>query len=91
MTRLPERDRVTRFLASDFFNESSSPKPLKIALGTYIDFFSKIRGDIRKSGCTTGINDTDGKFATCINDTRGKKLVIVSARGVELRKNSKRP
>jgi hypothetical protein len=26
--------------------------------------FSKIRGDIRKSRCTTGINDTGGKFAT---------------------------
>jgi hypothetical protein len=28
------------------------------------DFFSKIRGDIRKSRCTTGIYDTNGKFAT---------------------------
>jgi hypothetical protein len=26
--------------------------------------FSKIRGDICKSRCTTGINDTSGKFAT---------------------------
>jgi hypothetical protein len=28
------------------------------------NFFSKIRGDIRKSSCTTVINDTGGKFAT---------------------------
>jgi hypothetical protein len=37
-----------------------------------ISIFSKIRGDIRKSRCTTGINDTDGKFATRINDLCGK-------------------
>jgi hypothetical protein len=34
--------------------------------------FAKIRGDIRKSRCTTGVNDTGGKFATGINDTGGK-------------------
>ena len=34
--------------------------------------FSKIRGDIRKSRCTTGINDTSGKFATGVNDIGGK-------------------
>ena len=32
----------------------------------------KIRGDIRKSRCTTGVNDTGGKFATGVNDTGGK-------------------
>jgi hypothetical protein len=32
----------------------------------------KIRGDNRKSRCTTGINDTGGNFATGINDTGGK-------------------
>jgi hypothetical protein len=26
-------------------------------------------GDIRKSRCTTGFKDTDGKFATSVNDT----------------------
>jgi hypothetical protein len=31
-----------------------------------------IRGDIRKSRCTTGINDTSGEFATCVYDTGGK-------------------
>jgi hypothetical protein len=35
--------------------------------------FSKIRGDIRNSMCTTGINDTGGKFATGVNDTGGKQ------------------
>ncbi len=34
--------------------------------------FSKIRGDIRKWTCTTGINENSGKFATGINDTGGK-------------------
>ncbi len=34
--------------------------------------FSKIRGDIRKSRCTTGINDTGGELATGVNDTGGQ-------------------
>ncbi len=38
-----------------FFNESSSPKPLKITLGSF-RFFSKIREDIRKSRCTTAVS-----------------------------------
>jgi hypothetical protein len=47
-------------VASGFFHESSSPRPLKITLGSF-RIFSKICGDIRKSRCTTGINDTGGK------------------------------
>jgi hypothetical protein len=79
------RDSVTRFFASGFFHESLSPKPLKITLGSF-QIFSKIHGDIRKSRCTTGVNDTGGKlppvsttpaanFATssaCVVDTGGK-------------------
>ena len=34
--------------------------------------FSKIRGDIRSSRLTTGINDTGGKFSTGVNNTGGK-------------------
>jgi hypothetical protein len=34
--------------------------------------FSKIRGDIRSSRCTTGVVDTDGKFAAGVVDTDGK-------------------
>jgi hypothetical protein len=64
-----------RFFASGFFHESVSP------LGTF-QIFSKICGDIRKSRCTTDVNDTSikiaagiGKFATGINDTAtGGKL-----------------
>ncbi len=59
-----------RFLASGFFHESPSPKPLIITLGSFW-IFSKIRGDIRKSRCTT----TGGKFATGVNDTGGKPPV----------------
>jgi hypothetical protein len=44
------------------FHESSSPKPLKITLGSF-QIFLKICGDIRKCRCTTGIKDTRGKFA----------------------------
>jgi hypothetical protein len=52
-------------VASGFFHESSSPKPLKIALGSF-QIFSKILGDIRKSRCSTSINDTGGKFGNSI-------------------------
>ncbi len=54
-----------------FFQESHSPKPLIITIGSF-RIFSKIRRDIRKSRCTTGVNDTGDKFATGINDTGGK-------------------
>jgi hypothetical protein len=47
------------------------PKPQSIRLGPF-QIFSKTRGDIRKSRCTTDINDTGGKFATGVNDTGGK-------------------
>jgi hypothetical protein len=73
-------------------HESPSPKPLIIALGSF-RIFSKIHGDIRKSRCTTAVNDTSGKFATgaiaagiydtgCkfatnINDTAGKFFHLV--------------
>jgi len=43
-----------------FFHESFSPKPLRIPLGPF-QIFSKICGDIRSSGCTTGVVDTGGK------------------------------
>ncbi len=60
-----------RFLASGFFHESVSPQPQSIPLGPF-QFFSEICWDIHKSRCTTGINDTGGKFATGANDTGGK-------------------
>jgi hypothetical protein len=71
-----------RFFASGFFHESVSPQPQSIPLRPF-RIFSKIRGDIRNSRCTTGINDTGckiaagtndtgDKFATGINDTGGK-------------------
>ncbi len=43
------------------FATSSPDKPLIITLGSF-QIFSKIRGDIRKSRCTTGVNDTGGKL-----------------------------
>jgi hypothetical protein len=42
------------------FNESSSPKPLKITLGSFRFFF--IRGDIRTSQGAPGINYTGGNL-----------------------------
>ncbi len=54
-----------------FFQESPSPKPLIITLGSF-QIFSTIRGDIHKSRCTTDVSDTGGKFAASINDASGK-------------------
>jgi hypothetical protein len=66
--------------ASVLFHETSSPKPLKIAVGSCRDFL-KIRGDIRKSRCTRGISDTGGKIATGVNDTGGKFAAGVNYTG----------
>jgi hypothetical protein len=38
-------------------------------LNSVISNFSKIRGDIRQSRCIIGVNDTDGKVTTSVNDT----------------------
>ncbi len=54
-----------------FFHESVSPQPQSIPLGPF-RIFSKIRWDIRKSRCTTSINNTSSIFATVIKDTSGK-------------------
>jgi hypothetical protein len=43
--------------------------------------FSKIQGDIRKSRCTTGTNNTSSKFVTGVNDTGGKFATGVNDTG----------
>jgi hypothetical protein len=65
------KGKCHEIFASGFFHESVSPQPQSIPLGPF-RIFSKIRRDIRKQRCTTGINDTGGKFAAGINDTGGK-------------------
>ena len=60
-----------RSFASGFFHESVSPQHQSFPLRPFQNFL-KNRGDIRKSRCTTGVNDTGGKFATGVNDTGGK-------------------
>jgi hypothetical protein len=56
-----------RFFASGFFHESSFSNPLKIRLGS---FQIKIKNSARRySRYTTGINNTDGKFAVGVNYT----------------------
>ncbi len=62
---------VSRDFFLQVYHESSSLKPLKITLGSF-QICSKICGDIRKSRCTTGINDKGGKFSTGVNYTGGK-------------------
>jgi hypothetical protein len=68
------------------FYESVSPQPQSIPLRPF-QIFSKIRGDIRKSRCTAGVNDTGGKFATsspCAVDTGGKFATGVNDAGGKL-------
>ncbi len=59
-----------------FFHDSPSPKPLIITLGSF-QIFSKIRGYIRKSRCTTGVNDTGGKLSL-VSTTPAANLPPVS-------------
>ncbi len=49
-----------------FFHESVSPKPLSIPIEPF-RIFSKIRGDIRSSRCTTGVADTGDKWQKSSN------------------------
>ncbi len=58
------------FLLLVFFM-NQFPQPQSIPFRPF-RIFSKIRGDIRESRCTTGVNDTGGKFATGVNDAGGK-------------------
>jgi hypothetical protein len=79
-----KRDNETRYFASTvFFHESSSLKPLKITLESF-KFFQKILGDILKSRCTTGINDTGGKFASGVTNTNEKFATRISDTVVKL-------
>jgi hypothetical protein len=75
----PEGTVSRDFLLLVIFYESVYPQPQSIPLGLF-RFFSKIRGDMRKSRCTTGINDTGGKFATSVNNTGGQPAVEVGCR-----------
>jgi hypothetical protein len=73
-------DSATRIFASGFFHESSSPKPLKITLGSFRRKFVEIFASQGASPVpatnfttsTAGVVDTGGKFATSINETGGK-------------------
>ncbi len=51
------------FLLLVFFMNRFPPSPRLFHLDRF-EFFSKIRGDIRESRCTTGINDTGGTSTT---------------------------
>jgi hypothetical protein len=70
------KEIVSRDFLIQFFHESSSPNTMKIKFWSFHKFW-KICGDIRKSMCTTGINDSGGKFAKGINDTGGKFVPLM--------------
>ncbi len=68
------KETVSREFFSDFFPEASSPKPLKI-IGS-IQLFWKFAEILPSQGApplwltpAAGVNYTDGKFSTSINDT----------------------
>ena len=65
------RGTLSRDFCFWFFYESVSPQPQSIPLEPFL-IFLKIRRDTHKSRCTTGINDTGGKFATGVNNGSGK-------------------
>jgi len=69
-------DSVTRFFALHFFHWLIFPQASDNNNGV-ISNFLKIREDIRKSRCTTGINDTGGKFAAGVSYRyTGSKVTI---------------
>jgi hypothetical protein len=57
-------------LTSGFLHGSVSPQTPDYTIRA-ISNFSKIRGDIRSSRCTTGVVYTGGKFAASVVDTGG--------------------
>ncbi len=64
---------LSRDFASGFFHESSSPKPLKITLGSF-QIFSKLVETFASqvAPMESTINNNSGKFATGMNNTGGK-------------------
>ncbi len=48
--------------------------PPKHSIGTVLDFFSKIRGDIREWIFIDGVNNTSDKLFSGVNDT-GEKFI----------------
>ncbi len=60
-------------MASGFFHELvPPPPPLSIPIGPF-QIFSQIRGDINSSRCTTGVNDSGGKWQKSSN----RKILII--------------
>jgi hypothetical protein len=70
------------FLLLVFFKNQFPSSP-RVSHQDRFEFFAKIHGDICNPRCTTGINDTSGKFSTTpaanfatsfasVFDTRGK-------------------
>jgi hypothetical protein len=64
---------------SCFFHESGSPKALSILLGPF-RFFSKMRGDIHSSRCTTGMDLKIGR-----NLAYGLLFCVISISGQSVR------
>jgi hypothetical protein len=68
----PGKETVSRDFLLQVFFSMTHPSQVHENNIRVILIFSKIHGDIRKSICTTSINNTGSKFATGINDTSGK-------------------
>ena len=60
-----------RFSTFGFFSWISFPQAPEYTIRVVLNFL-KIRQDIRRSRCTTGVVDTGGKFASGVVDTGGQ-------------------
>jgi hypothetical protein len=69
------------FLLLIFFMTQFPPRPKESITFRPFRIFSEIRGDISESRCTTGINNTGGKFATGVNNTGGKIAAGINETG----------
>jgi hypothetical protein len=73
MENYPLKGQCDEIFCFRFFHESSSPKPLKITLGSFRIFSENFQRLFASQGApSTRINNTGGKFATGISDTGGK-------------------
>ncbi len=64
-----------------FFSWISVPPASKYSIGAILNFFSKIRRNIRELMFVTGVNDTGDKLFSGINDTGEKFIASVNDTG----------
>ncbi len=74
---------IKRIFCFRLFSGIIFPQAPENPIRGILDLFAKICRDIRKSRCTTGINNTGGKFAAGVNYTGGKFATGISDTGAK--------